>query len=215
MMRNYKRKVAIGVGVVLALIIGLSVGLSHGGSKPAASSSTPTQAAPAVLPSPATSAAPQPTDPNGQSCAALDSQGYCPGDDPTPTMTKQTDVIVFAVSGNAEPSIQYGTDSSTNNPSDGAGPLGDGNYLPWTATMPYNPAALYYAVTAQLEGSGSIKDTVTEVVETWCSGSNPKTESFPLASGQASGGYAIASAQYNNLGSSTGNAQQAESNAGC
>lgn len=57
------------------------------------------------------------TDPNGQQCASLDSQGYCPGDDPSssppaPAMTKQTDTIVFKVWGTGEPSIQYGTDSS-------------------------------------------------------------------------------------------------------
>ena len=79
-------------------------------------------------------AVPQQTDPNGQTCATLDGQGYCPGDDPTPTMTKQTDTVVFKVWGIAEPSIQYGTDSSTNNPSEGVGPLGDGNSLPWTAS---------------------------------------------------------------------------------
>jgi len=128
-------------------------------------------------------------------------------------MTKQSDVVVFKVWGSGEPSIQYGTDSSTHNPSDGAGPLGDGNYLPWQASMPYDAGALYYAVTAQLEGSGSIQDSVTEVVTTWCSGSEPKTESFPLASGQASGGYAIATAEY--ASGDTGNAQQAESDAGC
>jgi hypothetical protein len=163
-------------------------------------------------------AAPAATDPNGQACAALDSQGYCPGDDPSPsppapTMTKQTDTVVFRVSGTSEPSIQYGTDSSTNNPSDDVGPLGDGNYLPWTAGVPYNAGALYYAVTAQLEGSGSIQDSVTEVVTTWCSGSKPKTESFPLANGNASGGYGIATAEYD--GGDTGNASQAETDAGC
>jgi hypothetical protein len=166
----------------------------------------------------APAAAAQQTDPNGQQCAALDSQGYCPGDDPSPsppapTMTKQTDRIVFRVAGNGEPSIQYGTDSSTNNPSDGAGPLGDGNYLPWTASMPYNPSALYYTVSGQLEGSGSIHDSVTEVVTTWCSWSKPKTESFLLASGNASGGYGIATAEY--ASGNTCNATQAESDAGC
>jgi hypothetical protein len=51
----------------------------------AASASTPTSPnAPA-----------EQTDPNGQQCASLDGQGYCPGDDPSPsppppTMTKQT-----------------------------------------------------------------------------------------------------------------------------
>jgi hypothetical protein len=157
----------------------------------------------------------QQTDPNGQTCASLDSQGYCPGDDPspTPTMTKQADVVVFKVWGSGEPTIQYGTDSSENNPNDGAGPLGDGNYLPWRATMPYDSGALYYAVSAQLEGSGSIQDSVTEVVTTWCSGSKPKTETFSLANGSASGGYAIAQAEY--TGGDTGNASQAEQDAGC
>jgi hypothetical protein len=158
------------------------------------------------------------TDPNGQSCASLDSAGYCPGDDPSPsaaapTMTKQTDTIVFKVEGSGYPSIQYGTDSSDNNPSGGYGPLGDGNPLPWTASAPYDSSALYYYVSAQLEGSGDISDSVTEVVETWCSDGTHHTESFPLASGQASGGYAIASAEY--TGGDTGNAGQAESDAGC
>jgi hypothetical protein len=172
-------------------------------------------AAAATSPSVATAAPPQ-TDPNGQQCAALDSSGYCPGDDPSPaapTMTKQTDTVVFKVWGSGQPSVQYGTDSSTNNPSNGAGPLGDGNYLPWQAFMTYDSSALYYAVTAQLEGYGSISDSVTEVVTTWCSGNKPKTESFPLASGNANGGYGIATAEY--ASGDTGNATQAESDAGC
>jgi hypothetical protein len=87
--------------------------------------------------------------------------------------------------------------------------------LPWSASLTYDPSALYYVVTAQLEGSGDIQDSVTEVIVTYCSDGTHKTESFPLANGHASGGYSIASAQYNALGSSTGNAAQAESDAGC
>jgi hypothetical protein len=74
-------------------------------------------------------------------------------------------------------------------------------------------------------GSGSIQDSVTEVVTTWCSGSKPRTESLPLASGNASGGYGIATAEYDGGdtgnataeydGGDTGNATQAESDAGC
>lgn len=134
---------------------------------------------------------------------------------PAPTMTKQTDTVVFRVQGSGYPSIQYGTDSDNNQAQGGYGPLGDGNALPWTASMTYNPNALYYVVSAQLEGSGNITDTVTEVITTYCSDGTHKTESFPLASGHASGGYAIASAQYNSMGIGTGNAQQAESDAGC
>ena len=158
------------------------------------------------------------TDPNGKTCPALDSAGYCPGDNPppptpTPTMKSQTDTIVFAVTGSGYPSIQYGTDSNNNQASGGYGPLGDGNALPWSASLPYNPSALYYAVTAQLEGYGDISDSVTEVITTYCSNGTHKTESFPLASGHASGGYAIATAEY--AGGNTGNSAQAESDAGC
>ena len=157
--------------------------------------------------------APSATDPAGDTCASLDSSGYCPGDEPSPSMTKQTDKIVFRVKGSGYPSIQYGTDSSDNNPAGGYGPLGDGNPLPWTASMSYSAGALYYYVTAQLEGSGDISDSVTEVIETWCSNGTHKTESFQLATGQAAGGYAIANAEY--TGGDTGNAGQAESDAGC
>lgn len=130
-----------------------------------------------------------------------------------PTMTRQTDTVVFTVSGSGYPSVQYGSDSDTNNPQGGYGPLGDGFALPWSASMTYDSTALYYAVSAQLEGSGDISDSVTEVITTYCSDGSHKTESFPLASGNASGGYAIAQAEY--TGGDTGNATQAESDAGC
>ena len=129
-----------------------------------------------------------------------------------PTMTRQTDKVVFKVSGSGYPSIQYGSDSDNNSPKGGYGPLGDGNALPWSASMTYDANTLYYAVSAQLEGYGDIRDSVTEVVTTYCSDSSRKTERFPLASGHASGGYAIASAQYN-MDGDTGNAAQAESDA--
>jgi hypothetical protein len=128
-------------------------------------------------------------------------------------MTRQTDFIVFKVWGSGVPSIQYGSDSANNNPGS-AGPLGDGNYLPWQASMPYDPNALYYAVDAQLEGSGSIQDSVTEVVETWCSNGSHQSESFPEAQGSASGGYGIAMAEFTDS-TQDGNAAQAESDAGC
>jgi hypothetical protein len=79
--------------------------------------------------------------------------------------------------------------------------------------LTYNSSALYHAVSAQLQGYGDISDSVTEVVTTIRSDGSHKTESFPLASGNASGGYAIAQAEY--AGGNTGNAAQAESDAGC
>jgi hypothetical protein len=77
----------------------------------------------------------------------------------------------------------------------------------------YDSNALYYAVTAQLEGSGDISDSVTEVITTYCSDGSHKTERFQLAKGHASGGYAIAQAEY--ADGDTGNATQAESDADC
>jgi hypothetical protein len=166
------------------------------------------------------------TDPNGQTCAPSDEDnaGYCPGDDPqasggdsgsapAPTMTRQTDKVVFKVRGSGYPSIQYGSDSDSRSPAGGYGPLGDGNALPWSASVTYDPSALYYAVSAQLEGYGDISDSVTEVITTYCSDGSHKTESFPLAHGHASGGYNIAQAEY--ADGDTGNAAQAESDAGC
>jgi hypothetical protein len=130
-----------------------------------------------------------------------------------PTMTRQSDDIVVRVEGSGDPSIQYGSDSDSRSPVGGYGPLGDGNPLPWKGTVDYQPNALYYAITAQLEGSGDISDSVTEFVTTWCSDGSKHAESFPLASGHASGGYNIARAEY--TGGDTGNATQAESDAGC
>jgi hypothetical protein len=169
------------------------------------------------------------TDPNGKTCQALDASGYCPADNPapsasasgspspspsfTPTMTRQIDTVVFNVSGNGYPSIQYGTDNNNNSPPGGYGPLGNGNVLPWSASLTYYSNALYYYVSAQLQGSGDISGSVTEVITTYCSDGSHKTESFPLASGHASGGYNIAQAEY--TGGDTGNATQAESDAGC
>lgn len=158
------------------------------------------------------------SDPNGKTCQALDSAGYCPGDDPSspapaPSMTRQTDTVAFKVSGSGYPSIQYGTDSNNNSPPGGYGPLGNGNALPWSASLTYNSSALYYYVSAQLQGYGDISDSVTEVITTYCSDGSHKAESFPLANGHASGGYNIAQAEY--TGGATGNATQAESDAGC
>lgn len=63
-------------------------------------------------------------------------------------MTRQTDTVVFKVSGSGYPSVQYGSDSDTNNPQGGYGPLDDGFALPWSASMTYDSTALYYAVSA-------------------------------------------------------------------
>ena len=73
-----------------------------------------------------------------------------------PTILSQTHIVVFSVTGTGEPSIQYGNGATTNDPSDGAGPLSDGNYLPWNALRTYSPAVEYYAVAAQLEREAAV-----------------------------------------------------------
>jgi hypothetical protein len=68
-------------------------------------------------PSPAPESSPQPvvTDPDGVTCASLDSLGYCPGDDPTPaSVTLNINVVL---------GCQYG---DTNTPSFSAGPCTTG-----------------------------------------------------------------------------------------
>jgi hypothetical protein len=220
--RRHPYRAALGaIASLFVILVGFAaiVGShSQQGQHQQISQAAATSAPPALSESSQAVPAPSVTDPNGQTCTALDSTGYCPGDDPSPsppapTMTKQTDVIVFKVWGSGLPSVQYGSDSTTNNPGS-AGSLGDGNYLPWEASMPYDPNALYYAVDAQLEGSGSIQDSVTEVVETWCSNGTNNTESFPEAQGSANGGYGIAMAEFTDA-TQDGNAAQAESDAGC
>lgn len=156
------------------------------------------------------------TEPSSGSSAAQPSGSASgspsPSAAPAPSMVRQTDLVVFQVTGTGLPSIQYGTDNN-NSPAGGYGPLGDGNALPWSGSLTYDSSALYYYVSAQLEGGGDISDSVTEVITTYCSDGTHKTESFPLATGHASGGYNIAQAEY--TGGPTGNAQQAESDAGC
>jgi hypothetical protein len=178
-------------------------------TSPAASSSA-APSSPALIGSPNGSGSGSPV---GFGAGSGSPNGSGSGSAAAPTMTRQTDTVVFKVWGSGYPSIQYGSDSNNNQAGGGYGPLGDGNPLPWSASLTYDPSALYYAVTAQLEGYGDISDSVTEVITTYCSNGNHPTESFSLASGQASGGYAIAQAEY--TGGDTGNAQQAESDAGC
>ena len=154
------------------------------------------------------SASAAPPSPSG-SASGSPSPSAAPG----PTMSRQTDTVVFKVTGSGYPSIQYGTDSNNDSPPGGYGPLGNGNALPWSASLTYDSSALYYYVSAQLQGYGDISDSVTEVITTYCSDGSHETESFALANGHASGGYNIAQAEY--TGGNTGNATQAESDAGC
>lgn len=111
------------------------------------------------------------------------------------TVAYRTDRIVYTVTGTGYPSIQYGTDSNTTDVPGGYGPLGDGSALPFSASQRYDPNALYFAVTAQLEGGGDITATVTEVKATVYKDGHSVTHTTRLARGHAAGGYAIANAE--------------------
>jgi len=151
--------------VAIVTVVGCVSSSSTGGTASQASSSAAESAfgSPSASPSASDIGSPSPSAPAA------------------PTMTRQTDKVVFRVSGSGYPSVQYGSDSDSNNVPGGYGPLGDGVALPWSASLTYDPNALYYAVSAQLEGSGDISDSVTEVITTYCSDGSHKTESFALA----------------------------------
>jgi hypothetical protein len=107
----------------------------------------------------------------------------------TPQATPQgADKVCFAVTGTGQPSISYGSDSDSRDAGGTLGDLGDGNALPWSACMPADRHALYWSLTAQLEGGGDITATVSE--------KRPDGTEKTLATAHASGGYQVASAEY-------------------
>jgi hypothetical protein len=114
-----------------------------------------------------------------------------------PAVTEtSTDLFVkFTVTGTGQPTIQYGSDSDTRGGGGHLGALGEGNYLPWSATMPEDDNALYYDVTAQLQGYGDITATVSEVTVHHYSNGTTKTETRVLKTAHASGSYNIAMAE--------------------
>jgi hypothetical protein len=138
---------------------------------------------------PATPAPAMTTDPNGQSCQASDlEQGYCPGDAPPPSPTvNPATTVTFTVTGWGNPSITYGSDSDNRDGGGQLGEMGDGNALPWTRSVKFSGDAMYYSVSAQLEGSGDIS---CKIVVT-----GPGDDPLTVASGHASGSYNICSAQ--------------------
>jgi hypothetical protein len=83
--------------------------------------------------------------------------------------------VQFNVTGSAPSGldITYGSDSDNRQ---------GGSSLPWSASLPLQDSALYYVVTAQLQGEGDITCTVTI---------NGKV----AKQGHASGGYNICTAE--------------------
>jgi hypothetical protein len=107
----------------------------------------------------------------------------------TPAAAPQLHVtrVKFIVTGTGNPSITYGSDADNRDGNGTAGLLGDGNPLPWHASMRFRSDAQYYSMDAQLEGSGDIK---CKLVVT-----GPGIAPLTVATGHASGGYSICSVQ--------------------
>lgn len=190
----------IGAFVLLAGGCTAGVALAGSGGDPSAKpvAAAPTASSPTPAGKPSRSITPTPTRPENTSAAEPGSTGATddPGDD-DPGTTTAPDVpavpdddpavtpddhpahtggtATFTVTGTAPDGVDitYGNDSSNLN--------GDGP--PFKTTMKVKDDALYYAVTAQLQGSGHIHCSVTI---------NGKTKS-----GEAKGGYNICSAQLN------------------
>ncbi len=166
---------ALAVIIIAAGAIGAAVG----------SGKTPPTATGATVATTAATA----TDPNGQNCLSLDSQGYCPGDDPTPAPTTPPSptTVTFIVTGTGQPDITYGSDSDHRDGGGNLGDLGQGNGLPWRASIPFDPNAQYYSIDAQLQGGG---DITCKIVVT-----GPGWVPLVVSRGHASGSYNICSAQ--------------------
>jgi hypothetical protein len=108
--------------------------------------------------------------------------------------------IVFKVTGSAADGadITYGSDSDNLSPDGNLGILGNGAALPWTGKIRYDKNALYYSVTAQLQGSGDIRCYVILRITRYYSDGTHLTRGKIMARGHASGEYNICDAQVNN-----------------
>jgi hypothetical protein len=180
---HYIRWTLGAIGSLILFITFVSIAAGGGGKTPVSPPAPPAAATSSPAPQEASF-----TDPNGLSCAAADetSAGYCPGDDPSPTPAPVTKVT-FVVTGWGNPSITYGSDSDNRDGGGTLGQLGDGNGLPWTRTMTFSGDAMYYSLSAQLEGAGDISCKIVV--------SGPGDAPLTVSHGHASGGYNICSAQ--------------------
>ena len=159
--RHTARNVVLIVAGALAVIIVASVAISAGKTPAPAGGTSVSSATPAATPAaqPAPSSAP-----------AL-----------VPTTVR------FIVTGTGQPSITYGSDADNRDGGGTLGVLGDGNALPWRASLPFDPSAQFYSINAQLEGGG---DITCKIVVT-----GPGIRPLVVSRGHASGGDNICSAQ--------------------
>jgi hypothetical protein len=113
----------------------------------------------------------------------------------TPVQDRYVTRVLFKVTGTASSGadITYGSDSDNLSPHSGLSTA-----LPWTGSLRYNENALYYDVTAQLQGGGDIRCYVILKVTDYYSDGTHRSKSKVEARGHASGGYNICDAQVSN-----------------
>lgn len=116
---------------------------------------------------------------------------------PPVTETRSKDYVVFRVWGYAPDGadITYGNDSSNLSPPGGLGFDGEGTALPWRGQLRYHGSALYYDVSAQLQGGGSITCALYVKVVDYYSDGTHTSDSKRVVTGHAAGGYNICDAQ--------------------
>jgi hypothetical protein len=175
--RHTARNILLGIGGSVVAIIAIAVAASGGGKTGSAGTSATSSGIASSVAS---------ADAAAQNCTASGGTWNgtsCQAATPSPSSTPASPTKVeFIVSGTAPDGIDitYGPDGSQF-----SGP----STLDGTATMsvPFDGSAEYYALNAQLQGSGSI---TCKIVATG-PGDNPLT----VSSGAASGGYNICDAQ--------------------
>lgn len=119
---------------------------------------------------------------------------------PAVTVKRTVTRIVFRVRGDAPDGadITYGSDSDNRSPQGGLGFDGSGEALPFTASLKFHSSALYYDISAQLQGSGNIScQVLAKVTRYWSDGTHISRHKV-LAHGHASGGFNICDAQAEN-----------------
>jgi hypothetical protein len=137
----------------LGLLSIIAATLTGCSAKAAAATPAATVAVPAASPTPAPGVCGyMPLEPSA-------SPTLGPSLTPAPvTVTYTSQWLAYAVTSVGPADITYGTDSINDRPPGGLGSLGTGTAIPWYGSLPYGPNAnaLYYVVTAQLDGSGDI-----------------------------------------------------------
>ena len=175
---------------VATLVISIVAALAGAGGRPTSSANSIVNATPGSL-QPTTSAAP----------AASTSPTPVTSSSPAVYKTHSRTQVVFIVTGSAPggADITYGSDSDNRSPQGGLGALGSGTGLPWQGSMRYRKSALYYDVSAQLQGSGDITCKVRIRVTQFYSDGTHISRAKTVASGHASGGYNICDGQAENF----------------